>query len=97
MHPTVSLDPAAIEHALQSLPHWQVKNNALERVYQGASYLDALDKLNRVAQLSEAADHHPDLLLCWKTLTIRYWTHTAKGITHLDVELARQVEPLLSP
>jgi 4a-hydroxytetrahydrobiopterin dehydratase len=95
MHSIQSLDPAIIRQQLTDLPNWQVRDNALERVYQGRSYLDALAKLNAVAQASEAADHHPDLSLNWKTLTIRYWTHTAQGITSLDMYMARRVEDLL--
>lgn len=78
------------------MPQWQCVDNALQRVYEGTTYLQALERLNAVARLSEAADHHPDLQLNWKTLIIRYWTHTAQGITELDVELAQQVEVLLA-
>ncbi len=86
-----------ISARLQDLPNWQVRENALERVYTGKTYLEALEKLNTIAQLSETADHHPDLSLNWKTLTVRYWTHTANGITALDFDLAHQVETILSP
>lgn len=74
---------------------WHFKENALERVYHAVTYLDALDLLNKVAWHAEAVNHHPDLLLNWKTLVIRYWTHTVNGVTDLDVEQARAVERLL--
>lgn len=80
----------------QDLVLWQVNNNALERVYRASSYLEALDKLNIIAQHAEAVNHHPDLALHWKTLIIRYWTHTANGVTALDLEQAQQVEKLLN-
>lgn len=96
MRPSSRLDSTTITEQLAHLPNWHVRDNALERVYQGRSYLDALEKLNDIAQASEAADHHPDLSLCWKTLTIRYWTHTAQGITSLDLDMAHRVEALLS-
>ncbi|WP_303673599.1 4a-hydroxytetrahydrobiopterin dehydratase [Vampirovibrio chlorellavorus] len=97
-HPntTQALSPAEIEAALQTLPHWQYHQNALQRVYVGANYLQALETLNAVARHAEAADHHPDLQLNWKTLVIRYWTHTLNGVSALDVALAHQVEALLS-
>jgi len=93
--PTVALGEVEIRERLMGLPGWEYKDNALERVYDGESYLEALEKLNAVARLSEAADHHPDLVLNWKKLTVRYWTHTAKGVTELDFQLARQVEDVL--
>ncbi len=94
-HLTKALSPTEIEAALLQLPHWHFHQNALQRVYEGANYLQALETLNAVARHSEAADHHPDLQLNWKTLVIRYWTHTAQGVTPLDVRLAHQVEDLL--
>jgi 4a-hydroxytetrahydrobiopterin dehydratase len=90
-----ALSIEVIHEQLESLPDWQFTNHALERVYMGKSYLDALKKLNEIAQISEAANHHPDLILSWKKLTIRYWTHTAQAVTSLDFELAQQTEQIL--
>ncbi len=95
VHPTIALSAADIHEGLQSLPDWRFCQNAIERVYVGTQYLAVLEKLNAIAQLSEKADHHPDLILQWKKLTIRYWTHTVQGVTVLDFELAHQVEALL--
>lgn len=94
--PASALSHEEIAARLDALPLWQYKDNALERVYTGTSYLESLEVLNRVARLSEEADHHPDLTLQWRRLTIRYWTHVAHGVTGLDFELARRVEGLLS-
>ena len=93
--PTHALSERDILEQLQTLPHWRLQDNALERQYTGETYLSALEKLNRIARLSEAADHHPDLALNWKKLIVRYWTHTANGVTELDFQLARQAEAVL--
>lgn len=95
--PTTALSAEEIAEGLKNLPHWRLQDNALERVYDGRSYLEALDKLNAIARLSEEADHHPALSLNWKKLTVRYWTHTARGVTGLDFKLAEAVEKLLEP
>jgi 4a-hydroxytetrahydrobiopterin dehydratase len=94
--PTIGLTAEIIRQNLSDLPSWHYHDNALERVYEGQNYLDSLAKLDAIARLSESENHHPDLTLSWKKLTIRYWTHTAKGITALDFQLARQVESLLA-
>jgi 4a-hydroxytetrahydrobiopterin dehydratase len=93
--PTVALSKAEVWEALAALPNWHYKENALERVYQAQTYLEGLDKLNVIAQLSESANHHPDLILGWRQLTVRYWTHTAGGVTPLDFELAQRAEHAL--
>ncbi|HEY9746458.1 MAG TPA: 4a-hydroxytetrahydrobiopterin dehydratase [Oculatellaceae cyanobacterium] len=74
---------------------WQFKDSALERVYRAGSYFEALEKLNAIARQAESANHHPELTLNWKTLIIRYWTHTVGGVTTLDVEQAKAAEKLL--
>jgi 4a-hydroxytetrahydrobiopterin dehydratase len=92
-----ALSTEALQEQLsQELALWQLNDNALERVYRGSSYLDALDKLNAIARHAEAVNHHPDLALHWKTLIIRYWTHTAHGVTELDLEQARYIESFLA-
>lgn len=92
-----TLAPTQIQDALATeLPLWQYKENALERVYRGSSYMDALDMLNAIARHAETVDHHPDLALHWKTLIIRYWTHTAQGVTELDLAQAKAIEKLLA-
>jgi 4a-hydroxytetrahydrobiopterin dehydratase len=91
-----ALAPDEIRKRLEKIPAWQWNDNALERHYDGQNYLEALEKLNAIARLSEEADHHPELRLGWKYLTIRYWTHTANGVTELDFELAHRVEALLA-
>lgn len=80
----------------ETLPQWTVTDNALQRVYTCQKYLDALALVSAVGHLAEAADHHPDMALNYTKLTIRFWTHTAKGITALDFQLAEQVEALIN-
>lgn len=89
-----ALNAAQIKEKLADLPGWTVNNNALERVIEGESYLQALDWLYAIGQLAERENHHPDMCLHYKTLTIRFWTHTAGGITPLDVEMAGKVDGL---
>lgn len=94
--PTIGLTAETIRQNLSEIPLWHYHDNALERVYEGQTYLDALAKLDAIGRLSESENHHPDLTLSWKKLTIRYWTHTARGVTAMDFQLARQVESLLT-
>jgi 4a-hydroxytetrahydrobiopterin dehydratase len=93
--PSVALAPDEIQRNLFGLPQWQYIDNALERTDAFNTYLEALEFVNQVARLSEASEHHPDLLLTWKQVRVRYWTHTAHGVTQRDFELARQVDQAL--
>jgi 4a-hydroxytetrahydrobiopterin dehydratase len=49
-----------------------------------------------VGQLAEAADHHPDIDIRWRTLSFRLSTHSAGGLTEKDFALAREIDGLLA-
>jgi 4a-hydroxytetrahydrobiopterin dehydratase len=53
-----------------------------------------VDFITRVAHESETMNHHPDLLLLWRKVTVRLCTHSSGGITVLDIALAMKIEQL---
>ena len=55
---------------------------------------DALDFVNRVGVLAEAADHHPDITFGWGYAELELTTHDRGGITDVDVELAKRIDTL---
>ena len=69
---------------------WTEVDDALERTFQFASFVDALAFVNRVGELAEAENHHPDIAIHYNRVTLRWWTHTAGGITDRDRELAEK-------
>jgi 4a-hydroxytetrahydrobiopterin dehydratase len=80
---------------LNALPSWSRAGNTLVRTLQAPSFLDAVRLLDRVALVAEAHDHHPDLLLSYKTLTLTLSSHDAGGLTRRDTDLAAALNPLL--
>jgi len=73
---------------------WSEKEGALERTFELADFREALAFVNRVGELAEAENHHPDIAIHYKRVTIRWWTHTAGGITDRDRELAEKTSAL---
>jgi len=67
---------------------WSEIENALERTFALRDFREALAFVNRVGELAEAENHHPDIAIHYNKVTLRWWTHTAGGITDRDVELA---------
>ena len=67
---------------------WAEVDGALERTFELATFPDAIAFVGRVAELAEAENHHPDIRIDYRRVTLRWWTHTAGGITDRDVELA---------
>ena len=73
---------------------WNEVEGALEREFRLRDFAEALRFVNRVGELSEAANHHPDIAIHWNRVTLRWWTHTADAVTELDAEMARRTNEL---
>lgn len=74
---------------------WQEVDGALERTFELQTFVDAIAFVNRVGDLAEARNHHPDLAIHYRRVTVRWWTHTAGGITDRDRELAAATSALV--
>jgi 4a-hydroxytetrahydrobiopterin dehydratase len=73
---------------------WTEVDGALERTFQFDSFVEALAFVNRVGELAESEDHHPDIAIHYNRVTLRWWTHTAGGITDRDRDLAERSNAL---
>jgi 4a-hydroxytetrahydrobiopterin dehydratase len=49
-----------------------------------------------LAPIAERLDHHPDLSLSWRTVSLRLSTHSAGGVTSYDIALARELDPIIA-
>jgi len=85
------LDTAAVNSALANLPGWERDGDALVRTAALPSFPAAIAVVDRVAVVAEERDHHPDIDIRWRTLTFRCSSHSAGGITALDVALAAAI------
>ncbi len=74
---------------------WSERDGAIERTVELPAFADAIAFVDRVAELAEEADHHPDIAIHYRTVTLRLWTHTAQAITERDVRLAERINQLL--
>ncbi|MFW6051272.1 MAG: 4a-hydroxytetrahydrobiopterin dehydratase [Myxococcota bacterium] len=90
------LDDAAIEAKLKELPEWKREGDAIVRKVKASSVRSAVATINRIADLAEGANHHPDLTWTWRFLTISFTTHDAGGLTDRDFHMARVVEDVLA-
>ena len=75
--------------ACMSVPDgWVEVDDALERTFELPSFPEAIAFVNRVAELAQAEDHHPDVTISYKKVTLRWTTHSEGGITERDRVLA---------
>lgn len=86
------LQTAEIERRLGALPGWELKDNAIRKLYRFKEFMDGIRFLNRVAEMAEAADHHPDVQINYTRITFSCSTHSEGGVTEKDLRLATQIE-----
>jgi 4a-hydroxytetrahydrobiopterin dehydratase len=79
----------------RELPRWEYADGAICRRYRAHGWKGAMMVANAVAHLAEAAFHHPDLEISWGAVLVKLRTHSAKGVTNKDFELARRIEELV--
>jgi 4a-hydroxytetrahydrobiopterin dehydratase len=89
------LSPQEIEDRLAELPGWSLDEDRLTRTYRLGSHIAAAALVVHIAQVQDELDHHSDLTLGYRSVTLSVHTHSAGGkVTELDVELARRVSAL---
>jgi 4a-hydroxytetrahydrobiopterin dehydratase len=82
------------EAALAALPGWRFDGEAgaIRRSFRFADFSQAFAFMTRVAMAAEKADHHPDWSNSWNKVEIALSTHSAGGLTVLDIEMARAID-----
>ena len=83
---------AEITATLATLPGWSYQNGAIRRSYQTDGWRGSLLVANAIGFICEAADHHADVLLTWPSVSVALSTHSARGITGKDFEVAALIE-----
>lgn len=80
----IRLTDQEIEQQLTGAAGWKRDGHAIKKQFAFASFPDALAFLVRLGFEAEAADHHPDITVDYKRVTLGYWTHSEGGLTDKD-------------
>jgi 4a-hydroxytetrahydrobiopterin dehydratase len=81
-----------IDAALADLPGWTRDGDSIVRSYTLGSFVDSIGFVVRIGFLAEAANHHPDLDVRWRTVRIALSTHDCGGLSVRDFALAGQID-----
>ena len=84
-----------VETSLSKYNHWKLGLDGIRREVSFSAYLDGLDFVKKVALLSEKLNHHPQIVLDYKRVTVVSMTHEPLGYTDLDFQLANEIDLLL--
>jgi 4a-hydroxytetrahydrobiopterin dehydratase len=80
----MKLSRADVDQRMRSLTGWTVEGDAIRKQFTFANFPEAIAFVDRLAPEAEAADHHPDILINYKRVTLTYSTHSEGGLTDKD-------------
>ena len=78
------LSPADVDQRMKGLSGWSLQGDEIRKQYTFKDFPAAIAFVNRLAPEAEAADHHPDILVSYKRVTLTYSTHSDGGLTDKD-------------
>lgn len=89
------LDTEEVQAALGDLPGWEAGGNEIRKRFELADFRAAVAFVVRIAFEAEAADHHPDLDIRYRRVTVVLSTHSEGGVTAKDLALAAAIEAVV--
>ncbi len=82
------MDPAEVERRIEEMSGWDIESDALRKEYEFDDYMSGIGFVNRLAEVAEEQDHHPDLEVGYARVVVWISTHSEGGITGQDFDLA---------
>jgi len=86
------LSDIAIQRELGNLTGWSRRGDAITKTFQFRNFLTGIEFVSAIAKAAEAADHHPDIDIRYTKVTCTLSTHSAGGITQMDLDMARKID-----
>ncbi|MEE9369276.1 MAG: 4a-hydroxytetrahydrobiopterin dehydratase [Pontiella sp.] len=89
------MTPEEADSLLEKLSGWARKGNEIQRTYTFRNYYETMAFVNASAYVSHGEDHHPDLLVGYKTCSVTYTTHAIGGLSENDFICAAKLNELV--
>jgi 4a-hydroxytetrahydrobiopterin dehydratase len=93
---STKLSDIEVQRALGPRSGWTRRGNAITRTFEFPTFPEAIAFVNRIAEVAERMDHHPDVDIRYTKVTCSLSTHSAGGITSKDFKLAEEIDNTVS-
>jgi 4a-hydroxytetrahydrobiopterin dehydratase len=91
---TPSLEEEKVNELLKEIPAWQLKNGHLYRKFKFKDFVEAMNFVNKIAEIAENEGHHPDFAVHYNKVEIELWTHAINGLSENDFIVAAKIDKL---
>jgi 4a-hydroxytetrahydrobiopterin dehydratase len=86
------LNEEEIDGELGKADGWRRDGDAIVKEFDRGDFMGSVEFVNAIAPRAEEMNHHPDLAISWKDVTVTITTHSEGGLTRNDFELARRID-----
>ena len=81
-----------VDRQLKTVRDWTLEGRAIRKQFTFAGFPEAVAFVNRLVPEAEAADHHPDITINYRKVTLLYSTHDEGGVTQKDFDGAAMAD-----
>ena len=83
-----------INDRIKTLKGWKHEGKFVTKAFEFGEFMDGVRFVNKVAEVAEEQEHHPDINVRYTTVTLSIQTHSEGGVTEWDLDLAEAVEKI---
>lgn len=83
-----------INQEMGNLNDWSLEMDSLSKVFQFGHFRESLEFVNKVGEVAERLNHHPDVMINFDSVRLLLTTKCEKGLTKKDFEMAREIDKL---
>ena len=91
---TVPLNADDRAELARQVPGWHVYEDHIERVFGFSNFVEAMQFANRITEIAEEENHHPDLHISWGKIRVELTTHAIGGLSTNDFVVAAKINRL---
>jgi len=84
------LSVTEIQEKLSTLNEWEFKDNTIRKTFTFETYMESIGFINRLAEIAEEANHHPDMAVGWCRIDVAFTSHDQGGVTLACIEMAKK-------
>ena len=84
------LSVTEIQEKLSALNEWEFKDNTIRKTFTFETYMESIAFINRLAEIAEEANHHPDMVVGWCRVDVAFTSHDQGGVTLACIEMAKK-------
>lgn len=83
-----------INHAMSKIKDWSLDTDSISKIFSFGNFKMAMEFVNKIAELAEKHNHHPDILVSYNQVRLVLTTHYEKSLTKKDFDLAEEIDKI---